>query len=208
MSGAVTDPDEDAAWVTVETRAGILEVQRFCAKVERLFRLNPYLEIQTWTRTGTDTYRVEMRNLSNGHDQQLSIHHSRPSEGSILLTYGTGSGTELKRSTRIEYEPFGSGSRVRITDDYSSAPASERLTRSGEVDRSLTAWGLALRGYLERERRMGRFVLWHGFLDRVWLPMKPSARRISLIIVWVTLAEIALGILVALIFWLETRPAP
>jgi hypothetical protein len=36
--------------------------------------------------------------------------------------------------------------------------------------------------------------------------MKPSARRICIVIAWITLAEFVLAVLVVVIFWLESRP--
>jgi len=40
-------------------------------------------------------------------------------------------------------------------------------------------------------------------MRRVWVPMKPVARRITFIILMVTLAEIALIALVLAIYWIE-----
>jgi hypothetical protein len=42
-------------------------------------------------------------------------------------------------------------------------------------------------------------------MRRVWVPMKPSARRITFIILLVTLAEIVLFALVMAIYWAEHR---
>ncbi|RPI40698.1 MAG: hypothetical protein EHM59_21455 [Betaproteobacteria bacterium] len=199
MSASPTDFD-DEAWVSVESRASLAQARRLCDSVERLFRINPYLEIQSWQERDADGCRVSLRNLSNGQAQTLVFRVSRPAEDKILLSYETG----LKRESRIELEPFEHGSRVKITDDYSGRPVTERHARVSEVDHSLTAWGHALRGYLERERRFGRIALWRWFLDRVWLRMKPSARRISVVVTLLTLAELVLVVLVALVYWLES----
>lgn len=193
--------EEDAAWVAIETRAQIAEVQRFCARVERLFRINPYLQIRSWRALRPDVFEVGLRNLSNDLDQTFVISAFRPREDALRLVYDRG----LKRSTAIELERCDRGTRVRITDDYSGTPESERRARVTEVDRSLTAWGIAFRSYLDREHRYGRFALWHALLDRVWLPMSASGRRIAIVLVVIAAAEIALTTVLALVIWLEGR---
>jgi hypothetical protein len=106
-----------------------------------------------------------------------------------------------KRSTRFEIDATADGCRLRITDDYSGAAE----TDVAEVDRSLHAWGVALREYLLRDRRWGWCTPWRWYMRRVWVPMKPSARRITFIILLVTLAEIVLIALVMAIYWAEHR---
>ena len=201
MPAAHEDPD--AAWVSIETRANLSDVQRFCSNVERLFRINPHLQIRGWTRSGQDVHRVELRNLSNGREERFMMSAVRRQDNALMLVYEN----RLKRSTTIQFERCDRGTRVRITDDYSGPSESERRARSAEVDRSLTAWGFALSGYLEHERRMGRFKLWHAWLDRVWLRMSPAARRIALILVAVGIAEIAITIVIASVMWIELRSA-
>ena len=203
MESPAPHADKDAAWVSIETRAQLSEVQRFCSNVERLFRINPYLRIHSWIRSEQDVYRVELRNLSNGLDERF-VMSARHKDDTLLLAYED----RLKRSTSIEFERCDRGTRVRITDDYSGPPESERTARSGEVDRSLTAWGQALSGYLDSERRFGRFGLWHAWLDRIWLRMSPAARRITLILLAIAIAEVALTIVVGSVIWLETRSLP
>jgi len=107
----------------------------------------------------------------------------------------------VKRSTRFEIGAAAGGSRLRITDDYSGAAE----TDTAEVDRSLHAWGVALREYLLREQRWGWCAPWRWYMRRVWVPMKPAARRITFIILLVTLAEIVLFALVMAIYWAEYR---
>jgi hypothetical protein len=145
-----------------------------------------------------------LRNLSNGQDERFEMSASHPDENALLLVYAE----RLKCSTSIELERCDCGTRLRITDDYSGRPESERRERTAEVDRSLTAWALALRAYLDRERRLGRFGLWHTWLDRVWLPMSPSGRRIALVLVWIAVTEVALTIVILLVIWLESGAAP
>ncbi len=101
MSAGSADTDDDKAWVIVETRARMAEARRLCDSVERLFRINPYLEISSWARYETNACRIALRNLSNGKTQTLDVRVSRPSEDTIVVSYANA----LKRATRIEIQP-------------------------------------------------------------------------------------------------------
>ena len=105
----------------------------------------------------------------------------------------------LKKSTRFEIQPAPAGSRLTITDEY--GPAAE--AQAAAVDRSLHAWGVALKAHLERDRRWGWLPLYRWAMDRVWLPMKPAARRITFLVLVIALADVLLIALGFAIYWLE-----
>ena len=109
----------------------------------------------------------------------------------------------IKAYTRFQLEPTAAGSRITITDDYSRLPDAERAQRLNQVDKSLDAWGWALHEYLRHQQRWGRIAPWRWYLRRWWLPMTPRARRITYMLVLITTAELALVVLVALIYWIE-----
>ena len=190
-------PPADAAWVVIEAPLDATALAAFCRDVERLYRINPYLEFRYWRETGTGAFAIALRNLSNQRELELRLKLERRSERDFLVQYDRG----VKRSTRFEIEAAEGGSRLRITDDYSGATEADQP----EVDRSLHAWGAALREYLLREQRWGSVAPWRWYMRRVWIPMKPSARRITFIILMVTLAEIVLFVLVMAIYWAEHR---
>lgn len=187
----------DAAWVTIEVPLDPTALAAFCCDVERLYRINPYLEFRRWQETAPGAFTISVRNLSNQRDFDLQATLDRISERDFSVRYDRGA----KRSTRFEIEAADGGSRLRITDDYSGATEAD----TAEVDRSMHAWGVALREYLLRDRRWGWCAPWRWYMRRVWTPMKPSARRITFIILMVTLAEIALIALVMAIYWAEHR---
>ena len=187
----------DAAWVAIDIPLAPAALAGFCSDVERLYRINPYLEFRSWRQTAPGTFAASVRNLSNERELELEMKLEQASERDFIVHYDRG----VKRSTRFEIEPSTAGSRLRITDDYSGAATADTT----EVDRSLHAWGVALREYLLRERRWGWCAPWRWYMRRVWVPMKPSARRITFIILMVTLAEIALIALVMAIYWAEHR---
>lgn len=199
MTGDRKESARDASWVIVETPLDLPALRAFCADTERLFRINPYLEFQVWQPSGADSYHANFRNLSNQQTVALDMHIERVSPDEFDVVYRDG----IKARTRFALEPAAAGSRVTITDDYSRLPDDERAQHIDEVDKSLNAWGWALHEYLRREQRWGCFALWRWYMRRLWLPMTPRARRISYMLVVLTVAELVLILLGALIYWIE-----
>ena len=66
-----------------------------------------------------------------------------------------------------------------------------------------TAWADALRLYFLRRRRWSWLPGWRWYIRRVWMPMKPSARRIVWFIYLITVAEFFFFLFVLLIFLIE-----
>jgi len=187
----------DAAWVVIETPLLPGDLAAFCRDIEKLYRINPYLEFRHWRCIAPGTFAVAFRNLSNQRELALQLTLEPAAKGNFTVRYERG----IKRSTRFVIEPITAGSRLKITDEYDVAPGVD----IDEVDRSLHAWGVALREYLQREQRWAWCAPWRWYMRRVWVPMKPSARRITFMILLVTLAEIALIALVMAIYWIEYR---
>jgi hypothetical protein len=191
----------DAAWVTIESPLPMETLREFCRDVERLYRINPCLEISAWHPIADDAFRAAWRNTSNQQDTALDLRVVRESADAFEVAYSQG----LRRSTRFALTPAAAGSRLTITDDYSGVPEEERAHRVAEVDPTLVAWGWALHAYLRREWRWGRNAVYRWYMRRIWLPMKPSARRITTLLVLVTAAEFLIVLLVGLIWWIEHR---
>ncbi|MBW9266707.1 MAG: hypothetical protein K1565_14365 [Candidatus Thiodiazotropha sp. (ex. Lucinisca nassula)] len=192
-------PSEDAAWVTIETPLSPIRLQNFIGDLERLFRINSLLEFERWESVGNDRISFEAINLSNGkHEKaELSVEHI---DGGLRINYDR----LLKSSTSIQVEPsITSGSSLTITDDYSGTEETERQRRLDEVDRSLGQWGRDLHGYLRLWHRWSWLPPWRWYMQRVWQPMKPSARRITRWIVWITFAEMAVVLLLIGILLIE-----
>ena len=199
MIEAQADAPRDASWVVVDTPLSLPALREFCADVERLLRINPYLEFQRWQRTDANGIHASFRNLSNQQTVALDLKIERESIDAFALVYRAG----IKARTRFLLEPAGAGSRLTITDDYARLPPAEREQRLHEVDKSLTAWGWALHAYLRRERRWGRYAPWRWYMRRLWLPMSPRSRRITSLLVLLTAAELVLVLLVGTIYWIE-----
>lgn len=188
----------DAAWVSVDTALAPVRLAEFCRDLERLYRINPYLEFRYWRPRPDGGIDAAWRNHSNGHEFKLRLTPARESPESFEVRYDRG----IKRSTHVDITSVPGGSRIKIIDHYTEAITADSPDLA-EVDRSLHAWGVALQDYLQRDASWGRFALWRWYMRRVWVPMKPTARRITFIILLVTLAEVALFALVMAIYWLE-----
>jgi hypothetical protein len=197
MSGAAAPPGPDAAWVVLETNLDPGELAAFCSDVERLYRINPFLEFASWEQDAPDRFRAEVLNHSNAQRSVMAARVTRTSDRAFRVDYQEG----LKKSTRFEIQPAPAGSRLTITDEYGPTGAG---VQDAEVDRSLHTWGVALKAYLERDRRWGWLPFYRPAMERVWLPMKPAARRITFLILVIGLADIILVALGLAIYWIES----
>lgn len=197
---AVGDQDfgDDAAWVTIDTPLSPSELRAFLDDVERLFRINPHYVFERFEPLAGGRYHLALHNLSNDRDLDVEI-TALWRKDALEVRYGTG----LKTATMFRAEPGAGGrSRIVVTDTYDGVPEAERRHRLDEVDRSLTAWGRALHGYIALWSRWQWLTPFRWYMARVWLPMKPSARRIVFLILAISAFDLvalgALGLLLML----------
>ncbi len=190
---------QDAAWVRVPTPFSPAELAALCHEPEVLFRVNPYYYFKCWTQTGVDAYHAEFDNQSNEQSLVLDMAVTRDPAGGFQVSYTQG----LKRRTVFSIEPTPQGSYLCVTDDYEGVPAEERGSREAEVDKSLMAWGEGLRKYFKRMKHWSWLPGWCWYIRRVWIPMKPSARRIVWLIYLIGVAEFCFFLFVLLVFVLE-----
>ena len=189
---------DDAAWVVIDTPLSPGELRLFLDDVERLFRINPHYVFERFEPLGGGRYRLALHNMSNDRDVDVEI-TARWRQDSLDVRYGAG----LKTATLFRAEPGAEGrSRLVVTDTYAGLPEAERLHRLDEVDRSLTAWGRALHGYIRLWSRWHWLAPFRWYMARVWLPMKPSARRIVFLFLAISAFDLlalgALGLLLML----------
>lgn len=190
----------DAAWINLPTPLALPVLQELCRDIEAVFRLNPYYYFESWTKTGSANYALEFENQSNQTKHTVNIQVTTAADG-FTVSYDQG----LKKRTIFSLEATTDGSKLTVTDDYEGAPEPERAQRLLEVDRSLQAWGEALRLYFMRQKRWAWLPGWRWYMRRVWIPMKPSARRIVWMLYLITAAEFAFFVLLILIWWSESR---
>ncbi len=209
MMGKTPDHSgEDFALISVELPLSTGELYAFIQNTERLFRLNPYLEIKSWQEDAPGKIfagkqiRVNCINEMNGQTQNLTLRVSDVQPGvSFTLNYDSG----LKKATIFTVQSVASASSKLVVkelypDEISTAEKEKRLN---EVDNSLLPWGAAIHSYFKRQSRW-RWLPFHSWLQNsVWLGMTPRHRRISRMIIWVTVLEFVVFLFVFNIYWLE-----
>lgn len=191
----------DAAWVSLQTSLPSAALLELCRDIEAIFRVNPYYYFKSWGKTSPSSYTLEFENQSNQMNNSVSIEVSAATPEGFTVSYDQG----IKKRTVFSIEPTMPGSKLTITDDYESVPEAERAQRLLEVDRSLQPWGEALQLYFLRRKRWSWLPGWRWYIRRVWIPMKPSARRIVWMLYLITAAEFAFFVLVVLVWWNEHR---
>ena len=196
----MSSESSDAAWVTIETPLSPARLKAFVEEdPERLFRINSLLEIQRWEAKAEDCIAFEALNLSNGKQLKSELRLKWIDDG-LRIDYGG----LLKAYTSFRIEAsMAKGSALVVTDDYSATEVAERKRRLDEVDRSLNQWGRDLQGYLQSWQRWSWLPPWCWYMRSVWQPMKPMARRITKWILWITVAEMALVVLLIAILAIE-----
>lgn len=189
----------DAAWVTVPVPQDPDTLAQLCRNVETLLRVNPYLYFSAWRQTGPSSYHAEFENQSN--QQKVSVDFEVTVGPGLGFTVNYASG--IKRRTIFAIEQAVEGSRLTITDDYEALSAEERATRAAEADKSLHAWGVALRAYFLRLKRWSWLPGWRWYIRRFWIPMKPSSRRIVWLLYLISVVEFFFFLFVMLIYLVE-----
>jgi hypothetical protein len=194
-----TSGNEDAAWVTIDTPFDRTELRLFLEDVERLYRINPMLVFDQWQKTADQQYQLKAKNLSNNQILETTL-DVEPGTDGIIVNYQNG----LRSATSFRIEEQDDGSvKLVVTDDYSGVSLSDREARIDEVDKSLVTWGGHLHRYLYLWKRWSWLPGWQFYMRKVWQPMKPMARRITQILLMITLAEFVLFLLVFTVFTLE-----
>ncbi len=193
------------AWAAVNTPLEADQLVAFCSDIERLIRINPMLEFKRFDKTGEHQYRLQGRNISQvpafEFDEEIEV---EPLADGCRIQYSTG----LKTSTRIKISAAEQpGELVRstlhVTDYYAGHDEKALQKRLNEVDKSLIPWLKDVQKYLLQWRKWSKFRLYRWYMRRVWLPMKPSGRRITYMLLWISLVEVALIALGAAIYIVE-----
>lgn len=204
----VAASEEDAAWISVDLPLSPGDLFAALQNLERLFRLNPYLEIDTWQEEKPGQLylgkqiRFDSLNEMNGLRQNATLTVTEMQPGvSFTLSYADG----LKRASIVTVQELApSSSRLVLKDCYpAQIDAAEREARASEVDNSLVPWGAAIHRYFVRRARWGWLPLYGWFQDRFWLKMPPRQRRIARLIIWTTALEFVVFLFVFIIYWLE-----
>jgi hypothetical protein len=197
---APADADEDAAWAAIVTPLSVPALKEFCTDTERFFRINPMLEFSKWESTGDNHFQFAGKNISQDppFEFEFGVTVNELDDG-FCFEYDQG----IKSSTILKIEDDPQGSRLTITDHYDRLPADEREAHLQVVDKSIVIWAQYLQKFLVGWNTWSRFGFWRWYMKKVWQPMKPSSRRITYMLLWITVIEIALIILGGAIYFIE-----
>lgn len=181
--------EEDAAWAAINTPLSVEDLILFCQDIERLFRINPMLEFSEWAKLSDTQYRMAARNISQEVpfeiDTEINVEQTT---NEIVLNYSKG----IKSKTVFIIEPSEYGSKLTITDYYDNLSEKQRQSKIQEVDKSIVNWADYLQRFLITWNKWSKFSLWRWYMKRIWQPMKPTGRRVTYMLLWITLVEIAL----------------
>jgi len=196
--------DEDVAWASIETPLDVDELKLFCQDIERLFRINPMLIFKDWQSNEESGYQFSGQNISQEEpfDFDLSLTVKNIPDG-MQIIYQQGVKSSTTFTIAVADAGSNSKSKLTITERYDGMSETERKEHLHTVDRSLTVWAKYLQQYFLSWQRWSRFRLWRWYMKRVWQPMKPSGRRITYMLLWITAFEIALIILGVAIYYIE-----
>lgn len=180
---------EDAAWASVNTPLSVEQLTEFCQDIERLFHINPMLEFKQWQRLADNHYLFDSRNTSQEIPFELETEMTvEPLPDGFKISYSNG----IKTSTMLKIASAASGSNLTIVDCYDGLTDEDREQHLGEVDKSITTWASYIQRYLLAWQRWSGFGPWRWYMRRVWQPMKPTARRITYMLLWISVVEVAL----------------
>lgn len=198
---------KDAAWASINTPMQVDALLNFVLDVERLLRINPMLEFKKWEKNGPSEFVMQVRNISQESPFELETAlrvNQIPGGIEIIYENGIKSRTTLEvEATKLETgEP---GSKLTITDFYDPQDEDKRKEHLSEVDKSLVIWATDIQRYILMWQRWSRFKFWRWYMRRVWQPMKPSGRRITYMLLWISVVEIALIMLGTGIYFAEYR---
>lgn len=184
---AVDATQDNAAWVDIELPQKPAAVLAELRDVARLLRLNPYLEIRAFEEVpgaqGRERrFRLEALNEMNGLAVSCGLTFQESGGNGFVLRYDSG----LKLATEVSVTAREDGSVLHVRETYRQPESDAQL---GEVDRSLTPWGVSIRRHFLGRARWGGWRPYRWWRERVWLPMTPRERRVTRLIAWATLIE-------------------
>ncbi|RLJ68043.1 hypothetical protein [Sulfurisoma sediminicola] len=175
-------PAGDSARAETVLPLSVAELADFVRDAERLWRLNPHLDIRDW-RPREDGFAYAAHDELGGRDVEAWVTVGGDN-GRLTLRYATG----LRQATEIIVEAAADGAHLIVIDHYPRIedPQDPRLA---EVDRTLVPWVAAIRRHLLARRRWRWLPGWRWWNERFLLHMAPRSRRIVRLLVWISVLE-------------------
>ena len=185
--------EEDAAWAKMDLPMTPEAVRGFLANIEVVLRINPCIEFESLLLMPGGFLRIAGRNDSNNQDFDTAARFvTDANRMDLVLRYESG----IKRETRFAVARCPRGSVLAITEVYDTPPGDVRERRPLEVDRSLVPWAADLRKHLLHLGRWQWIPGYNWFMQSFWRGMPPRQRRLARLIVWTTLLEFVMFLVV------------
>lgn len=205
VSAPAAAQDDNTVWATVEIPVPPDDVLALCRNVERLLRLNPYLDIRTCEEAPGPfvpgkRFRLHALNEMTGIERDLVLSLEDVREDGFRLAYSEG----LKRALEVRVALHGTGCALTLREHYRAADPPDDPAQLAEVDRSVMPWGVSVRRYAIGLRRWGRLPAYR-WARCFWLGMRPRERRIARLVTWITALEFVVFLFVFAIFWIERQ---
>ncbi len=193
---------EDKAWAEFKTPLNKRVLLNFCQDVERLLRINPFLDIKKWEKLSDQHFLFHAINHSQNPAFEITtdLQIQKKTDGLEIL-YRRG----LKSSTAFTIQEITNGSKLTITEKYTGLPEEKRRQKLHKVDKSLNKWAENLQEFLIDWHRWSWFSPWRYYKNRIWLPMRPTARRVTYLILCISFIEIVLIALGSAIYIIEYK---
>jgi len=201
-SSAKSNQSENTDFARVEIKSPFDRkwMEAFISSPERLLRINSQVEYSTFEKIGEKSWHIIGKFLATDKSFDARFEAAKTDEG-LRLTYDDGT---LKTFTDFAIKtPEQNTATLIVTDDYSGTSKKEREGRISEVDGTIIQWGNDLHRYLHQFKRWSWLPGWKWYMRRFWQKMKPSARRISFLILAISAGEFIIFLFVFTIFWLE-----
>ncbi len=163
-------------------------VAAFFADREAWFRLNP-----EWEVLALDAENLKVRYERSEAEADYHVEFRRVAgtdfAGDVVLA------SESPRTVHLSWQALDTRhTRVTFAEEFAAPPETRRLAE-------LNLWADAAAGYLTvaaRRDRRGRLMHW--LLDRFWLKLSPTARRVGLLVIAMEALALLLFIAVLLIY--------
>lgn len=201
MNDSSTIGKDNSTWVTLKISAPPDTLLDILKNTERLFRLNPYLDIKKWEEPlDGQKFHFEALNEMNGITYNLEIEREVQLDRRYFLRYSQG----LKAALEVTIQATSDLSKSVLTlreHYHQAAPAQPEQLK--EIDHSLISWGNSIRAYVQGMRRWGWFWPYRWCREKLWLGMRPTHRRIARMLIWVTLLEFVVFLFVLVIYGIE-----
>jgi len=145
----------------IEINAPAAAVREFFMRPDIVLRLNPSWYINDIKTADKDVYDITLYDDKTDEDLRIILNIE-------------------ERNNLIEYRM---NSNVTAFIIHKVSPSITGLSIEGDFFRKedLPYWQKGLKNYIQLEAKQSRMMKW--FLDRFWLRMTPSQRRIALIII-------------------------